>query len=746
MTLRSSSWVNLTENAKRRIWQWCVAVFLFIILSVALFVVCLMSMDEARYIMDYAGRAREAMLSDAQKYANMFIGVSSFKIVLTTLFAVLSAFGGFSYINDKVKLDFYQSMPQKKGDRFLVIWINSILMFCGSYIVGTVLSFVVLFGAGYKGVYLPEEAFIGFVYMLLYFIGVYALFVLAMMLTGTTFAGVCAFIILSVYEVVLRGLIGLLRNMFFKYNYLLENYYTPIISPYGIMYKLMDILSGNTDVSFVYFIEFIIFDIITILAGYILYMKRPTEMAGRTLIFKKTAMPLKILISVPVILTSALATATILHRSRRLNRSDSLLIIVICILAAIIVCSVIQSVFEQDIRAALRYKFHWIISVVISLLLFFGFKEDILRIDSSVPAASKVESAVFVPIGYDDIYGHIDENLRYIDDDDFYLKYMYIKDVSKVCELSRLSIKKYDEFFEAAGDETDISNKDDPDKYFSSALVMFRLKSGRLITKQIYVPVKDSDAIWLTDKIMSSSDFINGYYSVEIYDGDEAVDNTSDYNLSARYTDGPVYQVLTKEELKELIRLYKKDMEKFSYKERLNELPVGYVDFCLDEKNIIGRGGYGISSVNQTLTLYPGMTNCMEYINGKGYNNGFPLEEIASEIIITNYHYKEQEEYAKEKGMDYLPDDMAEDFIKSHVYEPSYMADGSLADNDFRLIATQVYPNERGYYRWDGGKDFDRDYEVVVNYKNRKLNQKYNMYYMFIEGEIPETVINDLSL
>ena len=36
MTSRSSSWVNLIENNKRRIWQWCISILLFVVLNAVL--------------------------------------------------------------------------------------------------------------------------------------------------------------------------------------------------------------------------------------------------------------------------------------------------------------------------------------------------------------------------------------------------------------------------------------------------------------------------------------------------------------------------------------------------------------------------------------------------------------------------------------------------------------------------------------------------------------------------------------
>ena len=118
MTSRSSSWVNLIENNKRRVWQWCIAILLLVVLSTVLLTLFLMSMDESRYILDYGSRAMDMMKRDARKYCSAFMGSSGYRIIVTTILAALVGFGGYSYLNDKVKLDFYESVPVKRGNRF----------------------------------------------------------------------------------------------------------------------------------------------------------------------------------------------------------------------------------------------------------------------------------------------------------------------------------------------------------------------------------------------------------------------------------------------------------------------------------------------------------------------------------------------------------------------------------------------------------------------------------------------------
>ncbi len=742
MTLRSSSWVDLIENNKRRVWQWCVSIFLLILFSCVVFLVILMSFDETRYIADYGSLAEKMMLQDARNYAIAFMGASGFKIMLTTVIAVITAFGGYSYLNDRVKLDFYESVPQKRGSRFSTIWISGILIYAGPYIFGTLISMAILNAAGFGGVYGMDEALLSFCYMLVYFLGVYHLFIFSMMLTGTAFACVCAFIVLSVYEPVIRGLLGWLRSMFFVYEYSLSGYMIPKLSPYGLIYY---ILNDGTyrDNGVKYLIALIILDAVLLCVSYILYLKRPGEAAGKTLAFKPTSDTIKLMIVIPVTAMTAAIVAEVLNRSGDLRVADMLLIVLVCFIASSVACAIMQAVFELDLRAALYRKSHWFICTVCALLLFFGFKQDWLRIDRYVPSEESVESVVFAPEGYEDLYGYIDQDLNNVSNEEFYLRNMFISDVADVCELHRMSIRRYDELIKTVGKDAYIY---DPDSQFSPATVFYRMKSGSLVTRRIYIPVKDAAASELLDKIMSAREFVKGYYGIYNYDVEKAIDSTAPYELNATYSNGVDSFRLSPDEVKDIIRLYRTDMENYSYSRRLDELSSGYVEFCVGGgaggRNM-GAGAYRYYKT-EGIALYPDMKGCMQYLENKGYYPAAVSIDDISSVEVINYHQDEQDEYAKEMGMPYLSEEEAEQFIVRKRYSPASNED------ELETVLSAIYPIGHGSYRWDGGRSFDDEYEVQVYLLNRN-DESYVMdgdysFFGFIRNEVPESVRKDMEL
>lgn len=740
MTSRSSLWVDLSENNKRRLWQWCLSVLLLIVFPLLTFLIFIMSIDEAQYVINYGVNAESAIRRDVYRYASMFVGASGgVKVVILTLMAALSAFGGFSYLNDRVKIDFYESMPQKKGSRFIVIWLNGVIMYVLTYIIGMLLCFAVLTISGYGDVYSMGAALADFGRVTLYFLGVYHLFIFSMMITGTSFAGLCAFVVLSGYEVVVRLLVWGYRSFFFRYDYTLSEFVTPVASPYGLYYALAIELDRAKGYPLKYFLALGILDAALLVLAYLVNLKRPREKAGKTLVFKWTATPLKLLIAVPSVMIVSLIAAQTMSGSSTLSGRNTAIIALIAVVASVIICALLQGIFELDVREAFRKRLHWVICSVLALLIFFGFKHDILGIDRYVPDPSKVASVVFAPEGYDGSWGNrIDENLKSRDTVDFYRDYMYITDTESVCELAKLSIEKYDGAWEIAGNDPDVFYQSDDPGMFSQAIVLYRMKSGCIIARELNIPVKDTRATQLLDKIMSCDEFVKGYYSVEVYDADKAIADIKPIQLNARFTDGVHEERLGQDELLELIGSYKKDMETFSYKSRINELPAGYIRYSIstDADEYFGSA----ANNEESLVIYPDMKNCMKYLEDAGYSlDSYSLSDEADAVVITNSHYDEQNEYMQEQGLDFVPDDVAERFVKTKEY----------AGAELKYISDYLYPGDIGMYRWDGGKDFDYSYEVRVIFAHgSEQSRRYgsDVYYYFVKDEVPANVVEDLTL
>ncbi|MCR5508788.1 MAG: DUF6449 domain-containing protein [Lachnospiraceae bacterium] len=730
MTSRSSSWVDLRENNKRRLWQWCVALFFLVIMNVISFLISVMSINTESYTLTYGARAREMMEKVVRGYAESFMGVSGLNIFYTALIAAILGIWGFAYLNDRVKIDFYESMPAKKGRRFSVIWVNGLVIFAASYIVGMLINYGILTAAGYGNVFSMGEALQAFFILLAFFAGVYHLAILSEVLTGTTFITVCAFVVLSCYEIIMRGIVIMLKQDFFDYVHTMSGDLLPAISPYGIFgYVLNDL--DDTGSMMPHMLYLIVFDLALLILVYVLYHKRPLEAAGKTIAFKGLKPVLKFLLTIPVGLFVADIVYGILKDSSKNTFKASAITIIVTVIASILVSALIQGIFEQDIRLAFRKKLNWVLGSVAALLIFFGFRGDWLNIDRYVPSPSMVNSAVFIPQGYDGKYTFLDSDLDMLDMEEFAVRYMHLTDAGTVCDITRLSMDRYDKEMEILGE-----GEYPESGMFEYAVVIFRLKNGHTMSRAIQVPVKDETVTDLLDTLLSSKEFKDGYYDFNRFDIDEAISMTTAKNLDARYTDGVWRKPLTVEETIEFMDLYMKDIEDISYKDRLEEYPKGHVIFCIDTRDRYDR------TMEYDIPVYPCMKGCAEYITKKGLDTEtMDYKDEITGITVTNYHNKETDEYYNSLGEDEEPDDEILNSLNTTVF---YDVD-SIDQIVPYLVSNEVYT-----YRWDGGKGVEPDYSVQLSFNSEGQIGKelagYIPTYAFLEGEVPGFVEEDTSI
>ena len=182
MTSKSSFLVSLKENSKRRLWVWVISILMFVLILPVLTAFGLGGVARgAEWIWEATDAATAKQLVH-QKLAEMMLSMLGFSgpiVFFSTILAVVSGVQGFSYLYSRKKIDFYMGMPVKKSKRFLVIWINGILLYIVPYMAGLAVSLII--GAGNKALdgevlYTAASAFMA---NLCLYLGVYHLSIIS---------------------------------------------------------------------------------------------------------------------------------------------------------------------------------------------------------------------------------------------------------------------------------------------------------------------------------------------------------------------------------------------------------------------------------------------------------------------------------------------------------------------------------------------------------------------------------------
>ena len=206
MTSKNSFLASLKENNKRRIWLWCVSVFGFVLLlPMATAMLISRTIQNSEYLFDSFGEVagRQMLQERLFEQAKGMLGTSGVAMwVLIAALAVASAIQGYAYLFNRKKIDFYMGMPVKRRKRFLVIWLNGILVYLLPYLIGLLISSLILLSQGAMNGEVLKEIVMAYGLYFGYYLGIYHLTILAVMLTGHVMINCLGVAVFFLYELV----------------------------------------------------------------------------------------------------------------------------------------------------------------------------------------------------------------------------------------------------------------------------------------------------------------------------------------------------------------------------------------------------------------------------------------------------------------------------------------------------------------------------------------------------------------
>ena len=219
MTSKSSFLVNLKENNKRRLWVWVISALIFILAFPVLLLILLSQIksDTVYFVNTYGEKLAEEIIHERLlNTVRQQLGFSV-KMIAATGIAIISAVQGFSWLYSRKKMDFYMGMPVKRQKRYLIIWLNGILIYVVPYLLGLLIEMLIAAGNGALDGTVIYSAFWGFLVNLFFFIGVYHISLLAVMLTGNVIITCFGILVFFLYEFLVRWMVGGYKSFFFRY-------------------------------------------------------------------------------------------------------------------------------------------------------------------------------------------------------------------------------------------------------------------------------------------------------------------------------------------------------------------------------------------------------------------------------------------------------------------------------------------------------------------------------------------------
>lgn len=289
--------------------------------------------------------------------------------ILTVLLACVAAISQFGYLYQRNQVDFYHSLPIRRQKRFLVRFVNGMVLYTVPYLSFCLMGIAVVSAFGYGQMAIVKAALLGFLVNVTGYFLCYATSILAVCLTGNIFTGICGIITLLGYGAVATLFIN---TMVVKYSQTYMEEYGRVeelcyyISPVSAYWNL----SGQVKESFqllLWFVGCLSAAILLTLAALWVYLNRKSESAGTPIAFEKSKGVIKVFIMTLIIGCGTLFFSNLGYNAERIWGVVGFL--VTFVLAQI----VLQIIFEMDVRAIKQGLRSAFVSAGIVIVVFIGF-------------------------------------------------------------------------------------------------------------------------------------------------------------------------------------------------------------------------------------------------------------------------------------------------------------------------------------------------------------------------------------
>ena len=541
MTLRVSFPKLIIETLRRHLAAVLITVLAFF-LHIVTFFLNVQNILSQEYVQDIASSSFLPVSPNSSKYViealSSLCSPNVLNMVMAILLGIYLAFEFFRYMHSRKESDFYDSMPIRKEKWFLNLFVTSVGLFVILVSIAYAIEFAIVSGVGFSS----KQLFLCMLWNLICTIGAFLVCwvttVLTMVMTGHSIIAFLGFGIFASYIPLIVGyLFPVYANTFFK-TYVnkgissIYNYFSPISLAYKVTHNYN---YWNIDEHWTYLIGCYIFAIIIGLVAYVLFLRRPSETAGRAMAFEKVNSWIRVLLVIPLALYAGLLLNEIT------SVASTAWLVFGVIFAACLLHGVIEAIFQFDIKALVSKRRQLLFTVLFCLAFVFVFWADVFQYDNYVPDEKNIKTVKIDTYLFDD-------NGKYFDDLTDGLSGEYVDDALTV-------IKDIREHMEASDSENYI--------YANDFTVTYELKNGS--TRQRRYPYYGNEFPKSLDALSTTEEFKNDFCVLYHLDSVD-VSSVSVFNGMESF---PLN--LTKEQLKEFSKIYLDEYTKLTLTESLSK-------------------------------------------------------------------------------------------------------------------------------------------------------------------------------
>lgn len=731
MTSKNSFLARVMENGKRRLWLLVVSLLAFVV-AIPTFTAMNLSVISNRQYLIEEMKVKEALYEFA---SGMYSASNGFVFFLIAFFASMCGIQGFSYLYDRSKVDFYHSKPVKATTRFFSIWTNGILVFIVPYLIGTLLNLVFFAANGILDVKLFNSVWIYVLLALFFYLCIYHVAILALMLTGKLGVTCLGIVVFLAYEVCIRSLIWVCYETFYRFFYsaseALTTWIRPILSPITyLMYYVSE--EWNLGITL---LALLLFAAAVLALALWCYKKRPTELAGSAMTFSVTKPVIKIGIAVPASLFVGIWTSYMVDYSPAYGTGNPGFPLFIGTLAVLIICGLIQVIYEADIKGIFHKKAEIVISFAIAMVIALFFRFDLSGYDTRVPDMEDIEYAtILTETGDYWLRVYLDEGMVWRSKEEYVNRHMRLtgETAEAVRNLASESIKMYMDY-------------PTRDAYYNAytqiyyVVFDFCLKNGTHITREIPIALSEDNIATYVEQIETAEEYIRAnepamseYLLAEVMSGE--------WKVEASWGNELFEEKMTSAQAVGLLKAYRQDLLQNNYQARSSSLPIGVFGLYLDTTDLAESSGYYYGRELQC-KIYPDFSNSIAYLKQNGFVTDalISTENIEKITVSRDYPTEDGETVYYDAG--YYEKAVAVAEMESFTETVTYSE-----QNDMTEILKNSHSEMLGYENWYTEYPYEEVYRVRVYLKPDSLYyDEYNEYvhYYFLKDQVPDFVKTD---
>lgn len=391
MTSRALFYKGMKEDLKHRVWMIALSVlgsFMAFPISYLLFQQSWKRRETFIIEYNYFTTLTDYRLDVLTEYFKTAMTITGG--IICVLGALIVAIFGFRYVFSKKMIDLYHSIPLNRRTLFLIHYIDGFLIWFVPMLIAALLTggmgLAYLHNAG-AALQLIKELLLTVGNLTLVFLMVYHLALVAVMLSGNILnvlvsGGILGFSIVAFF-CLLEGFAGLYLNTYYSTfgEHIDEFLWTsPLIAAvYQLVLRTQPF--SLLPVALNIFVMAALF-----IAGYLLYLKRPSEIAEQGIKIKAVAGAFRLLTSV-IAGFCGWMIFTAITSIQQVGWG-----IFGAALSGVIAYGVMDIIFQMDFKAFFRHKLMMAVTVVATVAVGLGFYTDITGFDSYVPNRDEIAS------------------------------------------------------------------------------------------------------------------------------------------------------------------------------------------------------------------------------------------------------------------------------------------------------------------------------------------------------------------